>query len=587
MRQTAWVVFCAALAMAGCDSKSQLDVTNVQKELEAKAEKAAQYVPKIIGDTVAGKQLAVEKCALCHGVDGVAANSGAPFIAGFPQEYLTRSILAYNNGSRKNADMQAIAAALAPKEIEDISAFYASLDTPWYGDQIAAKGKPSLITKEAVVAGAVIARRCNSCHGQEGAVDHDGIFPSLAGMPPEYFIPALQAYFTGKRQHAIMKIFRDSLNKTEIEQLAAYYATRTPKKAPKPTIGNAKLGKEEAGACAGCHGYNGNSSNPHIPNLAGLPAKYLVKAITDYRDGARQDKLMRGAVQGLKSGTINNLAAYYAQQTPESLYQRAQMQSQTFDPVAEGEKIASSCAACHGEKGDSTRPGYPSLTGLHVKYLIAATRAYQSGARVNEEMATMVSHLSDIDIEKVSYYFSAQTPAAAAKTVSGDATAGEKVSAKCEACHGKQGHSKDPKNPSLAGQDQKYLISAINEYANGKRAHEGMKGAVEGLSAEEVKNVAAYYAKQTAAKPDIFLPTEPQLVIEQRCSHCHGDRGFSNEPGKPRLAGQVESYLVLAINEYQDGTRKNKAMFAVSDVLSMIEIRAIAAYYAQQRQEQQ
>ncbi len=586
MRHAAWFLFCAALVIAGCDSKSQLDVTSVKKELEEKAEKAAHYESKIIGDAAAGKRLAEEKCALCHGMDGVAANSGAPFIAGFPQDYLTRSILAYNNGSRKNADMQAVAAALLPKEIEDISAYYAALTTPWYGDQLAAKGKPALITKEAVAAGAVIARRCNSCHGHEGAVDHDGVFPSLAGMPPEYFIPALQAYFNGKRQHAIMKIFRDSLTKSEIEQLAAYYATRAPKKAPTPRSGNAKLGKEAAAACAGCHGYNGNSTNPHIPNLAGLPAKYLVKAITDYRDGLRQDKLMRGAVQGLNNGTINNLAAYYAQQVPESIYQRAQVQSQSFDPVAEGEKIASSCAACHGEKGISTRPGYPSLTGLHVKYLIAATRAYQTGARVNDEMATMVSHLSDVDIEKVSYYFAAQTPAEAAKAVSGDAAAGEKISAKCEACHGKQGHSKDPKNPSLAGQDQQYLVSAINEYASGKRAHEGMKGAVEGLSVDDIKAVAAYYAKQAAAKPDIFLPTEPHLVIEQRCSHCHGDRGFSNEPGKPRLAGQVESYLVVAINEYQDGTRKNKAMNAVSDVLSMIEIRAIAAYYAQQRKDQ-
>lgn len=586
MRHAAWVWLCAALAMAGCDSQSQLDVTNIKKELEEKAEKAAHYEAKIIGDAAAGRQLAQERCALCHGLDGVAANSGAPFIAGFPQDYLTRSILAYNNGSRKNADMQAVAGALLPKELEDISAYYASLNTPWHGDQLATKDKPSLISKEAVAAGAVIARRCNSCHGKDGNVDHDGIFPSLAGMPPEYFIPALQTYFNGKRQHAIMKIFRDSLNKTEIEQLAAYYATRTPKQAPKPSSGNATLGKEAAAACAGCHGYNGNSSNPHIPNLSGLPAKYLVKAITDYRDGMRQDKLMRGAVQGLKNATINNLAAYYAQQSPESLYQRAQVQSQAFDPVAEGEKIASSCAACHGEKGNSTRPGYPSLAGLHVKYLIAATRAYQTGARANDEMATMVSHLSDVDIEKVSYYFAAQTPPEVAKAVSGDATVGEKISSKCEACHGKQGHSKDPKNPSLAGQDQKYLVSAINEYANGKRAHDGMKGAVEGLLADDIKHVAAYYAKQAAAKPDMFLPTEPQLVIEQRCSHCHGERGFSTEPGKPRLAGQVESYLALAMTEYQDGTRKSKAMHAVSDVLSMIEIRAIAAYYAKQRKEQ-
>ncbi|KAA3632403.1 MAG: cytochrome c4, partial [Proteobacteria bacterium] len=39
--------------------------------------------------------------------------------------------------------------------------------------------------------------------------------------------------------------------------------------------------------CAGCHGPNGISTNPMWPNLAGQKDQYLVKAMKEYRDGAR------------------------------------------------------------------------------------------------------------------------------------------------------------------------------------------------------------------------------------------------------------------------------------------------------------
>ena len=253
-----------------------------------------------------------------------------------------------------------------------------------------------------------------------------------------------------------------------------------------------------------------------------------------------------------------------------------------FDPVAEGEKIASSCIACHGEDGNSLTAGVPSLTGLHVKYLVAATQAYQEGARKSNVMATMISHLSDTDIEKVSYYFATRATRIRQATQEGDPLSGEKTSENCASCHGAKGVSSDPANPSLAGQDAKYLFLAIREYAGGKRAHEGMKNAVAELSEQDMRNVAAYYAAQTAVQPQTFLPELPAMIIEKKCNRCHGASGHSTEAGTPRLAGQMESYLVVAMKEYQNGTRKSPVMHAMSDVLSLIEIQALAAYYAHQ-----
>ncbi len=77
-------------------------------------------------------------------------------------------------------------------------------------------------------------------------------------------------------------------------------------------------------------------------------------------------------------------------------------------------------------------------------------------------------------------------------------------------------------------------------------------------------------------------PESPEFLIKERCDRCHGERGFSTNPGKPRLAGQSEAYLVVAMQEYQDGSRSSQTMHAMADVLSLLEIKAVAAYYARQ-----
>ncbi len=64
--------------------------------------------------------------------------------------------------------------------------------------------------------------------------------------------------------------------------------------------------------CAGCHGPNGISTNPMWPNLAGQKDQYLVKAMKEYRDGARLDPNMAALAQGLTDDDIANLAAFYA-----------------------------------------------------------------------------------------------------------------------------------------------------------------------------------------------------------------------------------------------------------------------------------
>jgi cytochrome c553 len=64
------------------------------------------------------------------------------------------------------------------------------------------------------------------------------------------------------------------------------------------------------------------------------------------------------------------------------------------------------------------------------------------------------------------------------------------------------------------------------------------------------------------------------------CQACHGFDGLSKNPESPNLAGQIESYLVKALNEYRNETRKNDTMNIVAKDLTDEEIANVAAFYA-------
>ncbi len=78
--------------------------------------------------------------------------------------------------------------------------------------------------------------------------------------------------------------------------------------------GNADAGQEKAKVCEACHGATGKSVDPSYPNLAGQHASYLVKALSDYRSGARTNPIMAGMASNLSNQDILDLAAWYASQ---------------------------------------------------------------------------------------------------------------------------------------------------------------------------------------------------------------------------------------------------------------------------------
>lgn len=78
----------------------------------------------------------------------------------------------------------------------------------------------------------------------------------------------------------------------------------------------------------------------------------------------------------------------------------------------------------------------------------------------------------------------------------GDPAAGQTKSATCTACHGADGNSADPQYPRLAGQYADYLEQALKSYQDGSRQNPIMSGFAAGLSAQDIRDLAAYYASQ-------------------------------------------------------------------------------------------
>jgi len=549
-----------------------------QQHIDAKADTVSSNPP---ADPAAGKALS-QQCTQCHGNDGAGSKNGAPFIAGQQPEYFKSAIKAYADGHRKNEDMQASTSKLKDKEIANLAAYYSGLESEWNSSRYkTVTVSTSGVSKTDVAHGKKIAGPCLSCHGEDGNSKQSGI-PSLAGLSPDYLEIALKAYFNKTRQDTTMQTFSRTIAKSETRQLSAYLSTLTRNKPIATVSGNKKRGeKYSQKICTGCHGKNGNSLNPKIPSLTGQNAAYLVKAMQSYRNGTRKNAMMKTALKDVPHQSFADIAAFYAAQQPQTPGTGKQADSNKFDPIGEGKSLAATCNGCHGKDGNSTTAGIPSLTRLYPEYLESAINAYKTGTRKHDLMKSFISALGKDDIEKLGLYYATQTPAASPKPAKGDVKAGEQVALTCAGCHGEHGNSEQANVPSLAGQNAQYIMNALNAYSKATRQQADMQKVVKDFKPADMVNVAAYYAVQSPAKPKINPPENP-IELSAKCDRCHGVNGYSAVLNIPRIGGQVESYLVKSLTAYKGNKRTNSAMHAMSDVLSNLEIRAIAHYYARQ-----
>ena len=138
-------------------------------------------------------------------------------------------------------------------------------------------------------------------------------------------------------------------------------------------------------ACAACHGVNGQSQSPMIPNLAGQQKDYLVNQLQDYRDHSRSNlygvQYMWGMAGSLKDKQIQELADYFSKQTPV----KASSVNADDPQLARGKEIFEKgipeqgviqCNSCHGSNGEGIAT-FPRLAGQKPYYLTQQLSVWQ------------------------------------------------------------------------------------------------------------------------------------------------------------------------------------------------------------------
>ena len=352
-------------------------------------------------------------------------------------------------------------------------------------------------------------------------------------------------------------------------------------KQPAPQAAPAAPGDAAAGrlvaerGCKGCHGMDGRGTAPGIPHLAGQRERYLLESIKDYADGKRTHAALRDMTAQLGEAEVRNALAYYAGLPPAPV--DAGRQSKVVSPYDRGKALAAGCVSCHGEDGNSTTPGTPTLAGQQPLYFVAALSEYHAGDRATPASRPMLRVGSKRDVESLALYFASQNPVRRAAPPTGDAAAGEPLTAVCGGCHGASGVSSDAATPSLAGQDPHYLTTAIAAYGKTRR-HDTMDAQVAKLGDRDIRNIAAFYAAQAprAAEKGRNLIQE----LTAKCERCHREGAEPALAPIPRIHGQDRDYLVMALRAYRDDRRESSTMHRMSLPFSDAVIESLAEFYA-------
>jgi cytochrome c553 len=349
------------------------------------------------GNIAAGKVVAAS-CAACHGAAGISSAAGIPHIAGQHASYIQKTLIAYQKGARKNDLMHQAVAKLSEQGIADVAAYYASLKSFSSRPKEAGTASAAEAEQDPFAAARKLTAMCAGCHGEEGNSTASAT-PSLAGQHDNYLITAIEAYENGTRAEPMMHALTQALTRSQVEDIAYFYAAMIPRRGTPPTKGDPVAGLAVTAPCAGCHGVDGNSTDPKNPRLAGQNAAYLITAVNGYKDGSRKNDLMHDQVTALRDEDVQDLAAYYASKEPQALPIRK--------PLTVAEWTAR-CGRCHGPEGNSTDPRFPVLAGQDQSYLAKALELYHGGERANELMSAMSFLMTRSDIGKLAAYYAQQ-----------------------------------------------------------------------------------------------------------------------------------------------------------------------------------
>lgn len=170
----------------------------------------------------------------------------------------------------------------------------------------------------------------------------------------------------------------------------------------------------------------------------------------------------------------------------------------------------------------------------------------------------------------------------------------------CAACHAADGNSGIAMYPKLAAQHADYITRETLAIKSGQRttgSSAAMAPMVQGLSDDDIRNVAAFYAKQQPKAGEANPKEQPELgakiyrsgIPEKNvpaCMSCHGPTGAGMPGGGttvvayPRLGGQHSVYVQEQLKAYASEARTspNHMMEDIASRMSDDEMKAVGNF---------
>lgn len=185
--------------------------------------------------------------------------------------------------------------------------------------------------------------------------------------------------------------------------------------------------------CAGCHGIDGNSTDPLNPKIAGQKESYLRAQLQEFKSGARKSDLMSGPAKEISDAQIVELARYFSEQRvkPDAVKDErlAAFGAQIYNVPIRG--APPPCAACHDGRGGSgfgrggmmggmggmmggqmgmmgNTANVPNLNGQHAAYTVQQLDAFADGTRPATVMGQIARAMRPQDRRAVAEYIAGQ-----------------------------------------------------------------------------------------------------------------------------------------------------------------------------------
>jgi len=169
----------------------------------------------------------------------------------------------------------------------------------------------------------------------------------------------------------------------------------------------------------------------------------------------------------------------------------------------------------------------------------------------------------------------------------GDYAAGKIKAYTCTGCHGIADYNNTYPTyhvPRIGGQNKEYVVIALQAFKSGERTHNNMNLQAEGLSDQDIEDIAVYLAAQESSSgTDAASGASAGQNKSVSCQACHGATGTSTQPIYPNLGGQHQNYLSKTLHDFRDGSRPNAIMSGFAGGLSDEDIEDLANWYASQQ----